>query len=223
MKVLIVEDDKELCEAMSIQLEKEGYETEICHSGDEAVYSISKLVHDIVILDRMLPEMDGLTITANIRKKDNTVPIIMVTAMNGIYDRIDGLDAGADDYLVKPFAMEELLARVRALLRRPRALELSERLRFADLEMDVFKKTLIIRGETMTLSRKESSLLEFFIKNPMQIVSRDQILARVWGNDDVEDGNIDNYIHFLRRRLKSTKSTAKIKTIYGVGYRLEEE
>lgn len=222
MKVLIVEDDKELSEAISAQLEKEGYVTDVCHAGDEAIYYLKKKVHDIIIMDRMLPEMDGLTITEKIRKQNITTPIIMVTAMNGIYDRIDGLDAGADDYLVKPFAMEELLARIRALLRRPRTLEQNEILRFADLSYDVVQKIVIIHEETMSLSKRESALLEYFMRNHTQILSREQILARVWGNDEVEDGNIDNYIYFLRRRLKSAKSKVKIKTIYGIGYALEE-
>lgn len=222
MKILIVEDDKELCEAMCNQLEKEGYEIDTCHNGDEAMYQISSNIHDIIILDRMLPEMDGRTITENLRKQGITIPIIMVTALNGIYDRIDGLDAGADDYLVKPFAMEELLARIRALLRRPRAIEQIENLKFLDLEYDSIKKTLQIHDKEMTLSKKEGALLEYFIRNQTQIVTREQILSRVWGNDDVEDGNIDNYIHFLRRRLTSAKSKAKIKTVYGIGYHLEE-
>ncbi len=222
MKILIVEDDKELCETMCQQIEKEGFEVDACHSGDEAIYHANRNVHDIIILDRMLPEMDGRTITEKIRKQGITIPIIMVTALNGIYDRIDGLDAGADDYLIKPFAMEELLARIRALLRRPRQIEQIEILKFADLEYDVIKKTLQIRDMKMTLSKREASLLEYFIRNQKQIITREQILSRVWGNDDVEDGNIDNYIHFLRRRLSSTKSGTKIKTIYGIGYRLEE-
>lgn len=222
MKILIVEDDKELCEAMCNQLEKEGYEIDTCHNGDEAMYQISSNIHDIIILDRMLPEMDGRTITENLRKQGITIPIIMVTALNGIYDRIDGLDAGADDYLVKPFAMEELLARIRALLRRPRAIEQIENLKFLDLEYDSIKKTLQIHDKEMTLSKKEGALLEYFIRNQTQIVTREQILSRVWGNNDVEDGNIDNYIHFLRRRLTSAKSKAKIKTVYGIGYHLEE-
>lgn len=221
MRVLIVEDNKMLSDAMSIQLEKEGYMTDVCARGDEVMYYLEKKVHDLVILDRMLPELDGLTIMSQIRKKNIEVPVIMVTAMNGIYDRIDGLDAGADDYLVKPFAMEELLARIRALLRRPRSIEQNEILEFADLTFDVYKKTMSVHGETMTLSKKEGALLEYFIRNQKQIISREQILARIWGEDEVEEGNIDNYIHFLRRRLNSAKSITKIKTVYGVGYRLE--
>lgn len=222
MKILIVEDDKELCEAMCHQIEKEGFEVDTCFSGDEAIYYVEQNIHDIIILDRMLPEMDGRTITEKIRKQGITIPIIMVTALNGIYDRIDGLDAGADDYLIKPFAMDELMARIRALLRRPRQIELVDMLKFVDLEYDVIKKTLQVRDNRMTLSKREGSLLEYFIRNQKQIITREQILSRVWGNDEVEDSNIDNYIHFLRRRLNSAKSRTKIKTIYGIGYRLEE-
>ena len=143
--------------------------------------------------------------------------------MNGIYDRVDGLDAGADDYLVKPFAMEELFARIRALARRPRQIEAANCLKFGDLTYNIDRKIVKKGEENYILSKKESSLLEFFMRNSNQVVTREQILDRVWGADgNVEDGNIDNYIHFLRKRLKGIESDVLIKTVYGIGYRLEE-
>lgn len=222
MKVLLIEDDKVLCDAMAAQLEKEHYETQCCYTGEDAFYYVEQGIYDIIILDRMLPGLDGLTIMEKIRKKKYMVPVIMVTAMNGIYDRVDGLDAGADDYLAKPFAMEELLARMRALLRRPRVTGNTETVSFGDLELDMWDRKLRCREKKMTLSKREGDLLEFFMRNSCQTISREQILLRVWGiESDVEDGNVDNYVHLVRRRLKSIGSNARIKTVYGIGYRLE--
>ncbi|MBE5963045.1 MAG: response regulator transcription factor [Lachnospiraceae bacterium] len=226
MRVMIVEDDKELCQGIGEQLKKEGYEIDLCFRGDEAMYYIRQKTHDVIVLDRMLPGMDGVALIKEIRKEGIGTPVIMVTAMNGLNDRIDGLDAGADDYLVKPFAMEELFARIRALLRRPRAIENIAEIQYENLVLDIFSKVLKQKenGEQVTVSKRECALLEFFFKNPGQIIGREQILARVWGGDTfVEDGNIDNYIHFIRRRLKAVHSEVKIKTVYGVGYRLEKE
>lgn len=221
MRILLVEDDKELGEAIMVHL-KAAYEVDICNNGDEALYYVCKFTHDLIILDRMLPGMDGLTIMEQIRKKGFTTPVIMVTAMNGINDRIDGLDGGADDYLVKPFAMEELQARIRALLRRPRAIENPVCLNFEDISFDT-NTFIVSRGEKkIPLSKREGALLEFFLLHKEVILTREQILNRVWGLDCfVEDGNIDNYIFFLRRRLKALETRVIIKTIHGIGYRLE--
>ncbi|HEX3022753.1 MAG TPA: response regulator transcription factor, partial [Lachnospiraceae bacterium] len=148
--------------------------------------------------------------------------VIMVTAMNGINDRIDGLDGGADDYLVKPYVMEELLARIRALLRRPRTIENQDTLSYKDLEFNRNTVTASCGESNTSLSKREGALLEYFLMNKEQILTREQILSRVWGMDSfVEDGNIDNYIFFVRRRLKAINTKVCIKTIHGVGYRLE--
>lgn len=224
MRILVIEDDKDLCEAVGYQLEKEGYRVDICHNGEDALYFALQQSHDIMILDRMLPGIDGLTILQAVRRKGIATPVIMVTAMNGINDRIDGLDTGADDYLVKPFAMEELLARIRALARRPQAIQDTNKLTFGNTTLELGKQILKGDRETCSLSKKETDLMEFFMRNKTQILSRDAILSHVWGpNSFVEDGNIDNYIHFLRRRLKTIQSTLQIKTIHSVGYRLEEK
>ena len=223
MKLLLVEDDLNLCDALEVQLKSAGYELDVCHDAITAEYYLSSTSHDLVLLDRMLPEKDGVTFLHEIRTKKIMVPVIMITAMNGIYDRVDGLDAGADDYLVKPFATEELFARIRALLRRPRQIEDIDSLNYGDITYNAERKILIKNGEEFHLSKKEGALLEFFLRNANQVVTREQILDRVWGGDGmVEEGNIDNYIHFLRKRLKGIESSVCIKTVYGIGYRLEE-
>lgn len=224
MRILIVEDDKELCDAVSFQLSNEGYAVDICNDGSDALLFAVQQSHDIIILDRMLPNVDGLSILNTIRNKGIFTPVIMVTAMNGIGDRIDGLDSGADDYLVKPFAMEELLARIRALSRRPQRIENLELLNFSDMTLNVTQQTTFCHNKSCSLSKRETALLEFFMRNHNQTLSREIILSHVWGpNTFVEDGNLDNYIHFLRRRLKTIDCLAQIKTIRSIGYRLEEK
>lgn len=222
MRILVIEDDKELCDTMAYHLKREGYEADTCYRGDEADFYLNEKTHDAIILDRMLPGMDGVTLVEKVRNMGSFVPVIMVTAMNGINDRIDGLDAGADDYLVKPFAMEELLARIRALLRRPVKMVNTEEITFGNLILDSQLHILKNNTEEVSLSKKETLLLEFFMRNKNQVLSRNQILSKVWGMDNfVEEGNIDNYIYFVRRRLNAVKSNVKIKTIHGVGYRME--
>ncbi len=222
MRILIVEDNKDLCDGMCFQLENEGYTTDTCYTGEHALYYALQQSYDIIILDRMLPVMNGLSILKTIRQKNINVPVIMVTAMDSLHDRIDGLDSGADDYLVKPFAMEELLARIRALTRRPQKIEQTELLIFSNLELDVKKQLIKTPQKSSSLSKRETDLLEFFMRHPNQVLPRETILSHVWGSDNfVEEGNLDNYIHFLRRRLKSIVCTAQIKTIHRVGYCLE--
>jgi two-component system OmpR family response regulator len=223
MKILLIEDDEDLCTALSVTLKKEGFDVDISTGGNDAIYYAASASYDIIILDRMLPLLDGLQILQILRKKNITTPVILVTAMSGISDRIDGLDAGADDYLVKPFDIGELLARIRALVRRPRELNNTRTLQFSNLTLNIDLHTLTTEYKTITLSNKETKLLEFLIKNKGQVLTRDQIIARVWGLDDfVEDGNLDNYIYFGRRRLKAANCRAQIKTIHSVGYQLVE-
>lgn len=222
MRVLLIEDDAALCEAVALHLKKEGYQTDICDNGEDAVYFIEKYTQDVIVLDRMLPGKDGLSILNDVRSRGITTPVIMVTAMNGINDRIDGLDGGADDYLVKPFAMEELLARIRALLRRPRNMKNTSLLTYRDITLDTSIYTLSKGDKEISLSKREGAFLEFLLLNKENIVTREQILNRVWGlNTFVEDGNIDNYISFLRRRLRALDTAVCIRTIHGIGYRLE--
>ena len=223
MRILVVEDDKELSDIMIRQLKAHGYHADQCLNGGDALFYCTEQIYDLIILDRMLPELDGLSLLSIIRRRGIHTPVIMATALDGLGDRIDGLDAGADDYIAKPFAMEELLARIRAIARRPAHFENSQVLTFAGLTLDAGSHELKSAGQTIALSKKEAALLEYLIKNAGQTLTRVQILAYIWGPDsEVEEGNLDNYIYFLRRRLKTINSKAVIKTVHSVGYRLEE-
>lgn len=222
MRILIVEDDLDLCDAIKYHLDRAGYAADTCDNGGDALHFISQQAYQLIILDRMLPEVNGLTILQQMRARGIQIPVIITTALNGIGDRIEGLDAGADDYLVKPFVMEELLARIRAISRRPSNLEPAHALQFADLSLDLMAFTLSGPSSSHTLSKREAELMEIFMENPLRLLPRNLLLARVWGPDaPVEDGNLDNYIHFLRRRLKTVGSKAQIKTARAIGYSLE--
>lgn len=224
MRILVIEDDKDLCSLICQALSKAGYETDSCHNGNDGLYFAQNQVYDTIILDRMLPEIDGLTVLEAIRRRQIHTPVILTTALNGLHDRINGLDAGADDYLVKPFAIEELMARIRAVARIPGNLQISSDLTAMGLCLNPFTHHLSFGKNSVTLSKKESALLGYFMKNPGQTLPRTMILSYVWGSTaDVEEGNLDNYIYFLRRRLKSLNAPVKLVTVHGVGYRLEQK
>lgn len=226
MRILLVEDDKILCDTIGMQLRQSGYQADLCYRGDDALIYASEYPYDVLILDRMLPGMNGISLLQTLRQKGITVPVIITTALDGLHDRIDGLDAGADDYLVKPFAVEELLARIRAVMRRQGKTFENSRLVFSNLCLDTVSHELALtedKTSVITLSGRESALLEYLMRNAGQTLPRSLILSYVWGPDsEVEDGNLDNYIYFLRRRLKALHGKAAIKTSHGVGYRLEE-
>lgn len=223
MRILMIEDDKNLCSSVKFQLEKEGFSVDICHDGEEGFALIAEQAHDLILLDRMLPGMDGLSVLKHTRACNVHVPIIFITALGELSDRVTGLDAGADDYIVKPFAFEELMARIRCLLRRPITYANGHLISFGDLSYDGVQKILTRGSHSCSLSRREGELLELFLRNPNQTLPRLLILSRVWGPDaEVEEGNLDNYIYFLRRRLKTLDSTLSIKAVRGVGYRLED-
>lgn len=222
MRLLIIEDDVELSEAVAVSLRAEGYQVDLCHSGADAAFYYEKQIYDAVLLDRMLPGKDGIRILNDMRKDGYEVPIIMLTALGAVDDRIGGLDAGADDYLSKPFSVSELQARLRALFRRPRKIGKAESHSLGNTTLSMGKLQLESDKGRVTLSKKEAAFLEFFFCNPDQILQREQILDRVWGTEKfVEDGNVDTYIHFVRRRLAAVESDLAIKNVHGVGYRLE--
>lgn len=224
MRLLLVEDDADLARALKTQLNQEGFDCDLCQSGADAGYYLQNGGYHAVILDRMLPGMDGLSILTQMRKASDETPVLMLTALDTIKDRTDGLDAGADDYLVKPFAMPELLSRIRALIRRPPVLRVSGTLCFADLSLDARQCKLTCGKTEQTLSRKETAVLELFFEHPERVLTRAELLSHGWGGDEaVEDGNVDNYIYFLRRRLKAAGSRARMKTVHGVGYQLTLE
>ena len=222
MKILLIEDDIDLSETMKFQLEKEGFQTELCHDGEEGLYLLMEQEHDLVILDRMLPGMDGVTVLKKARQAGVATPVIFLTALGELTDRVIGLDCGADDYLVKPFAYPELFARIRCLLRRQGRWNEENLLKIGDISFDPEINSLKCGKKECTLSKREGRLLEVFVRNPGQVLPRAVLLNKVWGlESDVEEGNLDNYIHFLRRRLRSVGSQTSLKTVRGVGYTLE--
>lgn len=222
MHILIIEDDRELCEALKLQLLARSHTADCCHTGSEALYHAMNGAYDLILLDRMLPEIDGLSILRSIRQNHIQVPVIMTTALDTISDRIDGLDCGADDYLVKPYAIEELMARIRALSRRPQGFTEQQDLSYLDIHFEPDGRILNCGAETRQLSKREALLLEFFLRNPEKTLAREQIFARVWGpGGTVEDGNLDTYIYFLRKHLRALGSRAMISTVHGLGYRME--
>lgn len=223
MRILMVEDDERLCEAVAFRLEREGFTVDVCHDGDDALRWIRQQAHDLVLLDRMLPTVSGTAVLQRMRAEGITVPVLLVTALDAVADRVAGLDAGADDYLTKPFDPEELLARVRAMARRPRRWESAGPLQTGDVQYDAARRVLIGGAGNCTLSRREGDLMETFLRNLGQTLPRGVLLSRVWGPDaPVEDGNLDNYIYFLRRRLRQVGSGMEIHTVRGLGYRLEQ-
>lgn len=222
MRILVVEDDQDLALAIKTRLEQEGYAVDLCQDGEEGLYYMRERIHDLVLLDRMLPEMDGISALRQARREKIGTPVILLTALGTLKDRVTGLDCGADDYLVKPFAFQELLARIRSILRRPAVWEDPQSLSLGDITFQV-REGRLSRGEKeCTLSKREGALLEIFLRNPGQVLTRSTLLLRVWGLDsDVEEGNLDNYIHFLRRRLRAVGSSLSLKTVRGTGYYLE--
>lgn len=223
MNILMIEDDRELCTAVSFRLEQEGFSVTACHDGAEGLYYMQESPFDLVILDRMLPHMNGIEVLKEARSRQIKTPVLMLTALGELDDRLAGLNGGADDYMVKPFAFEELLARIRCLLRRPAVYQSSSRsVSLGDVTFVPETRTLSSHEKTCTLSSREGELMEVFLRNPGQTLPRQLLLSRVWGLEaDVEEGNLDNYIHFLRRRLKAVESTLQIRTVRGVGYQLE--
>lgn len=224
MNILIIEDDRELCSALRSQLLARNHTADCCHTGSEALYHAMSGAYDLILLDRMLPEIDGLSILRSIRQNRISAPVILTTALGSIDDRIEGLDCGADDYLVKPYAIEELLARIRALSRRPKDFSEHTCLSFLDIFFNPDTRIMACNNREQLLSGRKSLLMEFFLRNPNKTLAREQIYARVWGPDGtVEDGNLDTYIYFLRKHLLTLKSRACIRTVHGKGYRLEED
>ena len=222
MRILMIEDDKELADVTGRRLEKEGFTVDICLDGEDGLYYMQENMYDLVILDRMLPSMDGTQVLKEARQAHISTPVIFLTALGELEDKVTGLNCGADDYMVKPFAFEELLARIHSILRRPGKWGDLDLLKLGDISFDPQCGRLTKGTRECTLSNRESTLLEVFLRNPDQVLPRPLLLSRVWGlESDVEDGNLDNYIHFLRRRLKSVESTLVLKTIRGVGYQLE--
>lgn len=221
MKILIIEDDVKLSRTLENALKLEGYETECCTDGETGLYYLKANSCDLVILDWMLPEKSGPEILKLARKAGVMTPVLMLTALGSINDKVQGLDAGADDYLSKPFDMRELLARIRAQIRRPAPIESTEELVFGDLKYVPSSLTLTGPDKQVELSKTLGAMLELFIKSGNNCLSRQTIFARVWGvGSDALESIIENYVGFLRRRLNSIGSAVQIKTVRGIGYSL---
>jgi two-component system response regulator MprA len=221
--VLVVDDEPAVREALRRALELEGYSVELAQNGAEALRLVNAIEPDMVVLDVLMPEVDGLAACRRLREEGSRVPVLMLTARAGVGDRVDGLDAGADDYLVKPFALEELLARIRALLRRGGHERGEEPLRFGDIVLDPGTREVLRNGREIELTRTEFNLLELFLRNPRQVLTRSLIFERVWGYDFGPTSNaLDVYIGYLRRKTEAGGEPRVIQTVRGVGYALRE-
>jgi len=225
VRILVVDDERAVRESLRRALELEGYEIELAADGQEALHRLEPngdAQPDAVILDLLMPMMDGLEVCRRLRRAGNRVPVLMLTARDEIENRVAGLDAGADDYVTKPFALEELVARVRALLRRTTAGE-DELLRFADLELNPGTREVRRAGDAIELTRTEFALLELFLTNPRQVLTRSIIFERVWGYDfGFASNSLDVYIGYLRRKTEAGGKSRLIQTVRGVGYALRE-
>jgi two-component system, OmpR family, response regulator MprA len=224
MRILVVDDERAVRESLRRALELEGYEIELAADGEEALYRLqSEVQPDAAIVDVLMPGVDGLEVCRRLRRSGSRLPVLMLTARDAVENRVEGLDAGADDYVTKPFALEELLARLRALLRRTTDEDSGETLRFADLELDPGTREVRRGGESIELTRTEFSLLELFLRNPRQVLTRSLIFERVWGYDfGFASNSLDVYIGYLRRKTEVADKPRLIQTVRGVGYALRE-
>lgn len=225
MRILVVEDEVRLAETLGELLRRQGYTVDLCHDGVSGLDHAASGIYDLVLLDAMLPGMDGFTLLRQLRGGGSSVPVLMLTARSDVSDRVRGLDSGADYYLTKPFETEELLACVRLLLRRSDGeARVDDALTYGDLRLEPGTFLLSCAQRSVRLSRREYDLMELLMRNRRQILTKEQILTRVWGYDsDAEDNNVEVYISFLRRKLTHLHSKVKIKTVRLVGYGLEAE
>jgi two-component system response regulator MprA len=222
VRILVVDDERAVRESLGRALELEGYSVELAADGGEALYRLESEQPDAVILDVLMPGIDGLEVARRVRRSGNRVPVLMLTAREEVRDRVAGLDAGADDYVTKPFALEELVARLRALLRRSTDGG-GEVLRFADVELNTGTREVSRGADSIELTRTEFSLLELFLRNPRQVLTRSVIFERVWGYDfGFASNSLDVYIGYLRRKTEAGGKSRLIQTVRGVGYALRE-
>jgi two-component system response regulator MprA len=223
-RILVVEDEARIASLISRGLRHEGYQVEVAPNGETALDKAFGNPPDLIVLDLMLPDIDGLEVCRQLRIAGADEPVLMLTAKDAIPDRVAGLDAGADDYLVKPFAFDELLARIRALLRRVAPSEANVPLQFADLELDPATRRARRGEREIELTAKEYDVLELFMRHPRQVLTRDIIYDRIWGYDFGGESNIiEVYVRYLRAKLEAGGEPRLIHTVRGVGYVLREE
>ena len=222
-KILIVEDEKQMADFISLELEHEGYDVDLCYDGEQGYENAMKTNYDIILLDIMIPKINGMEVCRRLRTKQNT-PIIMLTAKGDITDKVNGLDIGADDYLTKPFEIEELLARMRVILRRKsQNTNQSKIIQVADLKLDLEKKQVTRNGKNIELTKKEYELLEYLMKNNGIVISREKIIETVWNYDFVGDTKIvDVFIRYLRSKIDDEYDKKLINTVRGFGYVIQE-
>lgn len=222
MNILVVEDERPLAEALRKILSNAGYFSDAVGDGVSALEYLENAQYDLVILDVMLPRLDGFGVVAAMRDRKDSTPVLMLTARTTIPDKITGLNAGADDYMTKPFDVGELLARVRALTRRTGEVILNK-LTFGDLTLELDSARLICGTESVQLSRKELDVAKLLLSNPTATTTKETVIVKVWGGDsDVTENNVEAYVSFLRKKLRYLKSRVSIKNIQKIGYRLEE-
>ena len=223
MRILLVEDEKDLAMIVKQGLEEEGYVVEVAHDGEEGLYMAENYAADVVILDIMLPKLDGLSVLTSMRKKGINTPVLMLTARDALLDKIKGLDTGADDYLTKPFVFGELLARIRSLIRRKTTVKEAV-IRIADLEIDTASHEVKRGGQSIQLSAKEYALLEYLAYKKNAVVSRSDIVEHIYHEDSDMDSNVvDVYINYLRNKVDKGFDKKLIQTVRGAGYILKEE
>ncbi|MGO8942244.1 MAG: winged helix-turn-helix domain-containing protein [Syntrophobacteraceae bacterium] len=223
MRLLVVEDEKKVSGFIKKGLQEEGYAVDVAFDGKTGLQMAMDRVHDLIVLDIHLPGMDGLSLLHRLRTAKVSTPVLLLTVRANIEDKVLGLDSGADDYLTKPFAFQELVARIRALLRRQTEAELPV-LRFADLALDPARRVVLRGGKKIDLTAKEYALLDYFIRNPGRVLTRTMIVEHVWDyNFDSMTNIIDVYVNYLRRKIDSDREHKLIHTVRGVGYVLKEE
>lgn len=223
MRILLVEDDMAIAQSLKEGLEDEAYAVDVAHDGDEGYRTATADEYDVIILDVMLPEMNGYEVCRTLRQDGNQTPILMLTARDAERDIVEGLDMGADDYLAKPFSFGVLLARLRALLRRPNE-KLEEVLRVGDLTLDPSLKKVTRASEEISLTAKEYAVLEYLMRNAGKVLSKEQIISHVWDFDaDVLPNNFELFIMFLRRKIDKPFGSKLIHTVPGFGYKLEDK
>ena len=222
MRVLIVEDEVRLAATLQDLMELDGYAADVCHDGESGLDNALSGIYDVVILDVMLPKMDGFSVLRQLRSSGSAVPVLMLTARSELSDRVSGLDQGADYYLTKPFEPKELMACVRALGRRQPELRNTDQIQCADLTLEKSAFTLSCGERSVRLSRREFDMMELLMLNQKQVITKESLLLKIWGYEsDAEDNNVEVYISFLRKKLDHLHSQVCIKTIRMVGYCLE--
>ena len=223
MRLLLIEDEKRLADALAYIFKRNNYGIDVAYDGETGQEMAESGIYDLLIFDWMLPGKDGVAVLKSLRAQGVKTPVLLLTARDAVEDRVEGLDAGADDYLVKPFATEELLARVRALARRQNEQLCGEKLQVASLILDPLHCEAAWKNRQVKLTVKETQLLELLMRNRGQVITREQIIDRVWGLDsDVELNNVEIYIHYLRKKINPGESGIRLETIRGIGYCLRE-